>query len=66
MLTRVLGTFKFWLWCVLKIIDVFRHNLPVHYQVALPVHHVGNHEDLQAGHAFQLMLPYAAYGLHTR
>ena len=60
MLTKVLGTFKFWLWCVLKIIDVFRHNLPVHYQVALPVHHVGYHEDLQAGHAFQLMLPYAA------
>ncbi len=46
--TRVLCTFKLWLGCVLKIIDVFRDNLPVHYQVALPVYHVGDHEDLQA------------------
>lgn len=54
--TRVLCTFKLWLWCVLKIVDVFRDNLPVHYQVALPVYHVGDHEDLQAAHASQLML----------
>ena len=56
LLTRVVCTFKFWLWCVLKIIDVFRHNFPVHDQVALPVYHVGDHEDLQAAHAFHLML----------
>ena len=56
MLTRVSCTFKLWLWCVLKIVDVFRDNLPVYYQVALPVYHVGDHEDLQAAHVCQLIL----------
>jgi len=56
--TSVLCTFKLWLWCVLKIVDVFRNNLPVHYQVALPVYHVGDHEDLQAAHFTSCCITY--------
>lgn len=34
------------LWRILKIVNVFTHNLPIGDQVAHPVNHVRNHHDL--------------------
>lgn len=41
------GPLKLWLRRVLKVRYVLTHDLPVHNEVALPIKHVGDHEDLR-------------------